>query len=780
MGGAPDGYLQLTDAAGNRAGSILYNKPIPATAGVSLTFEQYQYGGNGADGIGFFLVDGSTSLTDTGGLGGSLGYAQRNGEPGVTGGYLGVGLDAYGNFYDDGENRGAGCPAGQRSPSTATGPIAPNVITLRGPGSGLSGLLLAGFDGAEADHQPDEAGHHSQRRHGNAARRHAGRFAAHDQRPGDTRHRRTTRLPASSFRSSTSTAGRGSTELDVPAPPNTPSTYKFGFSASTGGSNDVHLLRDAHDRHDQPAARAFSSRSRSTGTARRSRPSSPPAPSSRISTRSPTPGRPSRRSPSPTTRSRRRPSPATRRPSRPLRRPAPRTVCRGTYTVTAADVAAGEVVNIATANAVPGAGGTVVSPPATVTVPLVSSHHDRQGRDDARRPTRSGNRSSIRYTLTNTGGCAPARLPHHGRPHALVAITCPAASLDPRPSTIVRRARTSSRADQINAAGFLVNTASVTLDDRHRADRSQPACAGADPRRHRRRRHQDGRRDQHRSSARRHLHHHRDQQRAVAATGVVITDVVPDGDPVGQRRLPLIARRHWEPTTPPPARWAIPRLSARTDRDPHDHRDRQHRHAVHEQRHANPDRPARPRSDERSRVGDPQSRSPQRSTSLSPSPSIDSEIPLGGTATFTIDATNNGPFAASGVELRDVLPPGLASCETAGPRRTYDPATGVWTIGALAVGATATRTIAVTGTALGSPTSTSRRSRETPRRMTSTRRTTPTRPSVIVVRPPADLAVVKAVFPQTRRRRPRGHLPARSEQSRPRSRLAGDRRRCLP
>ncbi len=136
MNGAPNGYLQLTDAAGNRAGSILYNKPIPASSGVSVTFEQYQYGGNGADGIGFFLVDGSTSLTQTGGLGGSLGYAQRNNEPGVNGGYLGVGLDAYGNFFDDGENRGANCPVGQRSPTTATGAMAPNVITLRGPGRG--------------------------------------------------------------------------------------------------------------------------------------------------------------------------------------------------------------------------------------------------------------------------------------------------------------------------------------------------------------------------------------------------------------------------------------------------------------------------------------------------------------------------------------------------------------------------------------------------------------------------------------------------------------------
>src|SRR5262249_24983284 len=105
--GVVPGYLQFTDAANNEAGSILYNRPIPSSAGVVATFEQWQYGGNGADGISFFLVDGATTLTATGGLGGSLGYAQRfTTEPGVKGAYLGIGFDAFGNFYNDGENRG--------------------------------------------------------------------------------------------------------------------------------------------------------------------------------------------------------------------------------------------------------------------------------------------------------------------------------------------------------------------------------------------------------------------------------------------------------------------------------------------------------------------------------------------------------------------------------------------------------------------------------------------------------------------------------------------------
>ena len=59
--GVTPGYLQFTDASVFKAGSILYQRPIPATAGISVTFEQYQYGGNEADGIGFFLVDGATA-----------------------------------------------------------------------------------------------------------------------------------------------------------------------------------------------------------------------------------------------------------------------------------------------------------------------------------------------------------------------------------------------------------------------------------------------------------------------------------------------------------------------------------------------------------------------------------------------------------------------------------------------------------------------------------------------------------------------------------------------
>ncbi len=68
---------------------------------------------------------------------------------------------------------------------------------------------------------------------------------------------------------------------------------------------------------------------------------------------------------------------------------------------------------------------------------------------------------------------------------------------------------------------------------------------------------------------------------------------------------------------------------------------------------------------------------------------------VGETVTFTVTATNNGPSAASGVQLSDGVPAGLALVSATPSQGTYTPATGVWDIGALAVKAQATLTLVV-------------------------------------------------------------------------------------
>ena len=67
---------------------------------------------------------------------------------------------------------------------------------------------------------------------------------------------------------------------------------------------------------------------------------------------------------------------------------------------------------------------------------------------------------------------------------------------------------------------------------------------------------------------------------------------------------------------------------------------------------------------------------------------------VGETVTFTVTATNRGPSSATGVFVEDTLPPGL-TLVTATPSQgtTYDAGTGAWTIGNLALSASATLTL---------------------------------------------------------------------------------------
>lgn len=67
----------------------------------------------------------------------------------------------------------------------------------------------------------------------------------------------------------------------------------------------------------------------------------------------------------------------------------------------------------------------------------------------------------------------------------------------------------------------------------------------------------------------------------------------------------------------------------------------------------------------------------------------------GGIVTFQIDVTNNGGADATGVTLTDLLPAGLTATAANGAvtAGTYDAASGLWTLGALADGASATLTI---------------------------------------------------------------------------------------
>jgi uncharacterized repeat protein (TIGR01451 family) len=69
---------------------------------------------------------------------------------------------------------------------------------------------------------------------------------------------------------------------------------------------------------------------------------------------------------------------------------------------------------------------------------------------------------------------------------------------------------------------------------------------------------------------------------------------------------------------------------------------------------------------------------------------------VGNQITFTVTLTNNGPNTATGVTVTDLLPPGLTFVSATPSQGTYVSATGLWTVGAVASGASTTLAIAAT------------------------------------------------------------------------------------
>lgn len=141
--GYVNGRMQLTDNNTYRSTAITKDYEFSASQNLIIAeFTHYAYGGDGADGMALILYDSSVGANPTVGVtGGSLGYAQGssayaqcpNGCPGFQGGWLGLGIDEYGNYSNPNEGRIGG--PGLRS----------DAVSIRGKGSGQSGYTyLAG------------------------------------------------------------------------------------------------------------------------------------------------------------------------------------------------------------------------------------------------------------------------------------------------------------------------------------------------------------------------------------------------------------------------------------------------------------------------------------------------------------------------------------------------------------------------------------------------------------------------------------------------------------
>ncbi len=149
--GGGDYRLRLTDTGGNEATFAQLKRTFPGAGNkVVLEIDYFAYGGSGADGIAVTFSDSTISST-TGGFGGSLGYAPNGANAGFGGGWLGIGLDEYGNFPNPTEGR-SGYPVGWTAPvtaNTAAGFYKTNV-SVRGSGSGATGYALLANTGVLA------------------------------------------------------------------------------------------------------------------------------------------------------------------------------------------------------------------------------------------------------------------------------------------------------------------------------------------------------------------------------------------------------------------------------------------------------------------------------------------------------------------------------------------------------------------------------------------------------------------------------------------------------
>ncbi len=106
-----NGRLRLTDSTENVATAANLKPDIISKNNVfTIEFNHFAYDDSddcSGDGVTLTLSDASVT-PDTGGYGGSLGYAQRNNAQGFAGGWLGIGLDEYGNYSNPTEGREGG------------------------------------------------------------------------------------------------------------------------------------------------------------------------------------------------------------------------------------------------------------------------------------------------------------------------------------------------------------------------------------------------------------------------------------------------------------------------------------------------------------------------------------------------------------------------------------------------------------------------------------------------------------------------------------------------
>lgn len=233
-----NGVLRLTDNSIGVGGHVYIDIPFSSSFGIKASFEYFVYGGTDADGLTIFLFDAAVNNFYPGGFGGALGYGPGETTPGLSGGYVGIGLDTWGNYGNQTGGSG-GFPGGSFD-------LHPHSVVIRGP-SNNGYRFIAGK-------KVNEGG--------------ALGLAANDRFPLSSGAQRVTDPNAVGYRKvfvdlKPAASGVGyelSLDMQVTTTPGTPrmvsifesvpypyaspSNLKIGFAAATGGYTNFHEIRN--------------------------------------------------------------------------------------------------------------------------------------------------------------------------------------------------------------------------------------------------------------------------------------------------------------------------------------------------------------------------------------------------------------------------------------------------------------------------------------------------------------------------------------------------------
>ena len=232
------GYLRLTDNIVNQVGYVYAKDAFPSHYGLTVMFEFYTYkadagSNNQADGISFFLFDATVNSFRPGGVGGSLGYSQYWNTPGMSKGYIGIGIDEFGNYSFANEKRNGG-------PGKT-----PGSVVVRGPGDGNKTTDYPYITGVQTSLAPYNIP-----------------FSQFKQRYPDftsPNYRRIKivltpgsslgadkgfRVTVTMFKGGTPTGTDVTLINNYDYPFLAPSNLRYGFAASTGSNTDFHEIRN--------------------------------------------------------------------------------------------------------------------------------------------------------------------------------------------------------------------------------------------------------------------------------------------------------------------------------------------------------------------------------------------------------------------------------------------------------------------------------------------------------------------------------------------------------